>query len=217
MNLRVKGSAAALLAVILMAALAFAAENESAQNTEPDPIRVLLHKMTRVHPASGKRIGARTDARRRKPKCRKCPADTSRKYFIDYVVDGDTLRRSDDERIRLIGVDTPETKHPFKQIEYFGLEASAFTRKAVEGKYVRLSYDHNYRDKYGRILAYVFRDKDNFFLNAEIIRQGYGFAYTRFSFKYMEEFRQLEKDARHAHRGLWASDNSPPPPIDVYE
>jgi micrococcal nuclease len=106
------------------------------------------------------------------------------------------------EKVRLIGVDTPETVHPQKPVEYFGKEASAFTRRMVEGKEVRLEFDWQQRDKYGRLLAYVYLP-DGSFLNAEIIKQGYGFAYTRFPFKYLEEFRQCEKEAREQKRGLW--------------
>ena len=57
------------------------------------------------------------------------------------VIDGDTIELSNGEKIRLIGVDTPETKHPRKPVEYYGKEASAFTKKMVEGKEVRLEYD----------------------------------------------------------------------------
>ena len=68
-----------------------------------------------------------------------------------------------------------------------------------EGKQAWLDSDWEHRDKHGRTLAYVYVE-DSTFLNAEIIRQGYGFAYTRFPFKYLEEFRKLE---REAGRGLW--------------
>ena len=119
------------------------------------------------------------------------------------VVDGDTIILSNNERVRLIGVDTPETKHPQKPVEYFGKEATAFTNRMVGGKVVKLRYDQQRRDKYGRLLAYVYL-VDGTFLNAEIIKQGYGYAYTKFPFKYMEEFRQYEKEAREAKRGLWA-------------
>ncbi len=70
------------------------------------------------------------------------------------------------------------------------------------GKRVRLEYDRERQDKYGRTLAYVYLE-DGTFLNAEIIRQGYGFAYTQFPFKYLEEFRKLEREAQEAGRGLW--------------
>ena len=119
------------------------------------------------------------------------------------VIDGDTIVLSNGEKVRLIGVDTPETKHPQKPVEYYGKEATAFTNRMVGGKVVKLKYDAQRRDKYGRLLAYVYL-MDGTFLNAEIIKQGYGHAYTRFPFKYMEEFRQYEKEAREAKRGLWA-------------
>ena len=127
---------------------------------------------------------------------------------VKRVVDGDTLILENGERVRLIGVDTPETKHPQKPVEYFGKEATAFTRGMVQGKRIRLEFDQGnfhlgHKDKYGRMLAYVFLE-DGTFLNAEIVKQGYGHAYTRFPFRYLKEFRQLEREAREQGRGLWA-------------
>jgi micrococcal nuclease len=119
------------------------------------------------------------------------------------VIDGDTIVLSNGEKVRLIGVDTPETKHPQKPVEYYGKEATAFTKKMVGGRVVKLKYDVQRRDKYGRLLAYVYL-MNGTFLNAEIIKQGYGHAYTRFPFKYMEQFKEYEKEAREAKRGLWA-------------
>jgi micrococcal nuclease len=121
---------------------------------------------------------------------------------VKRVVDGDTLLLTNGEYVRLIDVDTPETKHPEKPIEYFGKDACQFTRGMVEGKEVRLEYDQTRRDRYGRILPYVYL-MDGTFLNAEIIKQGYGFAYTKYPFKYMEEFRGYEREAREKKRGLW--------------
>ena len=121
---------------------------------------------------------------------------------VKRVIDGDTLLLTNGEKVRLIGVDTPETKHPQKPVQRFGREAYLFTRELVEGKEVRLDFDWQRRDKYGRLLAYVYLT-DGTFLNAEIIIQGYGFAYTRFPFKYLEEFRKYEREARENKRGLW--------------
>ena len=121
---------------------------------------------------------------------------------VKRVIDGDTILLADGERVRLIGVDTPETKHPQKPVERFGKEAYLFTKRMVEGKEVHLEYDWQRRDKYNRLLAYVYL-LDGTFLNAEIIKQGYGFAYTRFPFKYLEEFRKYEREARENKRGLW--------------
>ena len=97
---------------------------------------------------------------------------------MKHVVDGDTLLLTSGGTVRSIGVDTPETKHPEKPVEYFAEEAYRFNKKMVEGKEVRLEFDQTRRDRYGRILAYVCL-MDGTFLNAEIIRQGYGFAYTK--------------------------------------
>lgn len=119
------------------------------------------------------------------------------------VVDGDTIVLDGDEKVRLIGVDTPETKDPRKPVQYFGKEAYEFTKGLVEGKKVRLEYDQTRIDKYGRTLAYVYLE-DGTFLNAEIIRKGYGFAYTKYPFKYLDEFRQYEKEARENEKGLWS-------------
>ena len=106
--------------------------------------------------------------------------------------------------VRLIGVDTPETVHPQKPVEYFGKEASAFTRSLAEGQLVRLEADPTNadRDRYGRLLRYVYLE-DGTLLNAVIIAQGYGFAYVKYPFERMEEFRQLEREAREKGRGLW--------------
>ncbi len=123
-------------------------------------------------------------------------------YKVKRVIDGDTLLLFNGERVRLIGVDTPETKHPQKPVEYFGKEAYLFTKQMVDGKEARFEFDRQKRDRYGRLLAYVYL-LDGTFLNAEIIKQGYGFAYTRFPFKHMEEFRRYEREARESRRGLW--------------
>ena len=79
-------------------------------------------------------------------------------HLVERVIDGDTLVLKGGERVRLIGVDTPETVHPQKPVEYFGKEASKFTRGMAEGKRVRLEYEQGapQKDRYGRTLAYVY-------------------------------------------------------------
>jgi micrococcal nuclease len=131
------------------------------------------------------------------------PAPSGEWRVVVRVVDGDTLVLDGGERVRLIGVNTPETKDPRRPVEYFGKEASAFVRRVAEGKRARLEYDQERADRYGRTLAYVYLE-DGTFLNAEIIRQGYGHAYTRFPFRYADEFRAYEREARENNRGLWA-------------
>ena len=143
---------------------------------------------------------------------------------VARVIDGDTLVLDGGERVRLIGVDTPETVHPNKPVERFGKEASAFTRRQADGKKVRLEYDPGTgrKDRYGRTLAYIYMP-DGTLLNLEIIRRGYGHAYTRFPFSRMDEFRAAEREAREAGRGLWADapqqqepdlEKRPRPPVD---
>jgi micrococcal nuclease len=124
------------------------------------------------------------------------------------VVDGDTIkvkigRRT--ETVRLIGIDTPETVDPRRPVEYFGRKASAFVKRMADGEQVQLEPDPecSNRDKYRRLLRYVYLD-DGTLLNAAIIAQGYGFAYTKYPFSRMEEFRRLERAARTKGRGLWA-------------
>lgn len=121
--------------------------------------------------------------------------------------DGDTIRLSTGERIRLIGVDTPELTDNRPEMRRFAEEAAAFVRGLVEGKHVRLEYDRERSDKHRRTLAYVYL-QDGTFLNAEIIRQGFGRVCTQHRFKYREEFRKLEREAEQNSRGLWS--NGPP-------
>jgi micrococcal nuclease len=136
---------------------------------------------------------------------RRAPQPGSAWRTVVRVVDGDTLLLDGDERVRLIGVDTPETVDPRRPVQYFGKEASAFARRMAEGKRVRLAFDQERQDRYGRTLAYVFLE-DGTFLNAEVIRQGYGHAYTRFPFQYADQFRAYEREAREQRRGLWAEE-----------
>jgi len=94
------------------------------------------------------------------------------------------------------------------------IEATAFTKKMVQGKRVRLEFDQandhtGHKDRYKRTLAYVFIE-GGIFLNAEIVKQGYGHAYTRFPFKYLDEFRRYEREARGQRRGLYGLSTESP-------
>jgi micrococcal nuclease len=109
------------------------------------------------------------------------------------------------ETVRLLGVDTPETVHPSRPAERFGKEAGAFTRAQLVGKTVYLAFDWDLRDRYGRLLAYIYLRRGECF-NARLIREGYAHAYTRYSFQFMDEFRVLEQDARKKKRGLWGNE-----------
>lgn len=132
------------------------------------------------------------------------PLNSGAMVVVERVVDGDTLLLANGERVRLLGVNTPETKHPSKPVEPFGEEASAFTRAMVEGRTVRLELDRERRDAYGRILAYVYIDQR--FLNEELIRAGLSFAQTRFPYseQMKRRFKLAEAEARTHRRGLWS-------------
>ena len=129
------------------------------------------------------------------------------------VVDGDTLevKLADRiEKVRLLGIDTPEMGSKDRVVEHLAVEATAFVRALVDGKRVTLETDPqaDTRDRYGRALRYVYLP-DGRMLNAVIVSEGYGHAYTRFPFSKAEEFRKLEREARDAGRGLWNPDAMP--------
>lgn len=126
----------------------------------------------------------------------------SRFLRVLRVIDGDSLEVEGVGEVRLIGVDTPELYHPLKPVQYYAREASEFVKNLVGGSRVRLEYDQERVDKYGRTLAYVFLE-DGRSLNEEIIRNGYGFALLRFPFRHLVRYRQLEAQAREKGLGLW--------------
>ena len=137
--------------------------------------------------------------------------------YVSRVVDGDTLKLSDGERVRLIGIDTPELHYSDKllrdsrrthkdidSIQEMGKIASDFTKGLCDKKKVRLELDVDKHDKYGRLLAYVYLE-DGTFVNAKIMEEGYAQVMTiPPNVKYAEYFLKLEKEARAGHKGLWA-------------
>jgi micrococcal nuclease len=133
------------------------------------------------------------------------PADA----VVTRVVDGDTIHVSvggHDEAVRYIGMDTPETKKPGSPIECFGKAASAENERLVTGRHVRLVYDAERRDRYGRLLAYVYRRPDGLFVNAELVRRGFATLLTiPPNVAHAELFRRLQRTARESNRGLWGS------------
>jgi len=132
-------------------------------------------------------------------------ANEGKYHKIQRIIDGDTIELENIGKIRLIGVDTPELAHPLKPVQFFAKKASEYTRKIAEGKRVKLEYDQERIDKYGRTLAYVYFENGKM-LNSEIIKNGYGFAYTKYPFKYMEEFRRYEREAKEQELGLWGNE-----------
>jgi len=138
------------------------------------------------------------------------------KLYVRRIVDGDTIVLSDGTKVRLIGVDTPEIHNSEKllkdsrrsgrdirTIQRMGSRAKEFTKRKCLGKAVRLEYDVERKDRYGRTLAYV-RLEDGALLNAEIIRSGYGRLMTiPPNVKYADLFLNLEREARKGSKGLW--------------
>ena len=122
---------------------------------------------------------------------------------VEKVIDGDTVVLTDKERVRYIGMDTPELHHPRKAVQPYAREAWEFNRKLVEGQKVRLEFDVERRDRYGRLLAYVFLE-DGRFVNAELLKEGYAQLLTiPPNVRYVDLFTGLQRQAREAKRGLW--------------
>jgi micrococcal nuclease len=125
------------------------------------------------------------------------------------VVDGDTIHVEVDgrrEKVRYIGVDTPESVKPGTRVQCFAKRASAFNQHLVAGQRVRLVPDAEARDRYGRLLAYVYRTSDGLFVNAALVRRGYAHTLTiPPNVAHAGEFRRLAATARRAGRGLWSA------------
>jgi micrococcal nuclease len=124
------------------------------------------------------------------------------KYQVLRVVDGDTIVVDTIGKVRYIGVNTPETHHPTKGVEYYGREACAANQRLVAEKQVRLEYDIQQKDKYGRTLAYVYVGKS--FVNAKLVADGYAQIMTiPPNVKHADYFRTLQRKAQTEGRGLW--------------
>ncbi|MFH1456797.1 MAG: thermonuclease family protein [Patescibacteria group bacterium] len=125
---------------------------------------------------------------------------------ISRVVDGDTVEftcNGKDEKIRIIGIDTPETVHPSKPVQCFGKEASQKMKKIAENKkaILKKGQGSENRDKYGRLLRYI--EINNQDIGAEMIKNGYAFSYKIYPHEKLDEYNQLEKDVRETEKGLW--------------
>lgn len=135
------------------------------------------------------------------------PTGGSSTVKVDRVVDGDTAKvfyEGESEYVRYIGIDTPESVKPDTPVECFGEEAKSFNAQAIEGKRLKLVFDKEKRDHYGRLLAYVYVDGN--LLNAELLRRGYATTLeVSPNTSKAGQFRGLENEARDAGRGLWSA------------
>lgn len=150
------------------------------------------------------------------PKTTNTPQLSENVYKIVYVNDGDTIKLNNNERVRLIGIDTPESRdgdklsrdvkkrHSDRKTQLaMGKKASIYAKSFLEGQSVRLEYDVEQRDRYGRLLAYVYL-MDGTFVNAKIIQEGYAYPLTiPPNVRYAHLFQQWFKEARQQKRGLW--------------
>lgn len=131
-------------------------------------------------------------------------------YAVTDVVDGDTLKINMGgtvETLRLIGIDTPETVDPRKPVQCFGTEASNRAKALLSGQKVSIEADstQDTRDKYGRLLVYIYRD-DGLFFNKAMVADGYAYEYTYDKpYKYQAEFKAAQLAAQNAGKGLWSS------------
>jgi micrococcal nuclease len=137
-------------------------------------------------------------------------------YSVDRFVDGDTIAvkmNGKVEKVRFVGVDTPETHKPNTPVQCYGPAAAAFTKNTIGNRRVRLVSDSlsTDRDRYDRLLRYVYLP-DGTNLNEKLIQDGYGFYYPYFPFTKSQQFAADEQVAMAAHKGLWG--NCHPVPSD---
>lgn len=135
------------------------------------------------------------------------PRDPEQLTTVQRVVDGDTLILAGSQRVRLLGINTPELGRDGRPAEPWAEEARRFLQSAVEGREISLGFDRESYDKYGRRLAYVYRRGT--LINEEIIRAGWSRAETkyRYSESMKVRFRRAEREARDRQAGLWSEDH----------
>lgn len=139
--------------------------------------------------------------------------------LVTRVIDGDTIEVHTEGKlykVRYIGIDTPETKHPTKPVEWMGKEAAAKNEELVGGKIVGLEKDVSDTDRYGRLLRYVWvRD---LMVNAELVRLGFAQVSTYPpDVRYQKRFLQLQREARENGRGLWSTRHDADPGVPAYQ
>lgn len=163
---------------------------------------------------SNNQLGQQTEQKQAVVESTKSSAPTTSQYTyysVVSVVDGDTIKinlNGTTETLRLIGIDTPETVDPRKPVQCFGKEASNKAKELLSGQKVRIEKDSTQgdRDKYGRLLVYVWRE-DGLFFNEYMVKQGYAHEYTYDTpYKYQAQFKSDEIYARTNQLGLWSPD-----------
>ena len=126
------------------------------------------------------------------------------KVKVLRVVDGDTIEIEGGQKIRYIGVDTPETVDPRRSPQCFGKEASNYNKELVENKEVYLEKDVSETDKYGRLLRYIYLESESVSINEQLVKEGYAVSSSYPpDIKYQDKFKAAEEEARNNKRGLW--------------
>lgn len=132
------------------------------------------------------------------------PETATETALVSEVIDGDTIRLSTGEKVRYIGVDTPETVDPNKEVQCYGGEASIVNEQLVLGKMVVLEKDLSETDRYGRLLRYVWLD--GMMVNQYLVQEGYAVAKQyKPDTKYHQFFEQAQAEAQVQKKGLWAN------------
>lgn len=190
-----------VLLIVGVFLLASVAACESTQKVEQKP-RVKKEQKAKKAPPAKPEPGPKAE----KPKPKPAPSLPPRqKAFVTRVIDGDTFVIATGQRVRLIGINTPEVNQPYY------LEAKQKLASLIENKEVQMEKDVSETDKYGRLLRYVYID--SLFVNAELVKEGYAQAFTYPpDVKHADEFVTLEREARAAGKGLWAVRKTPPAP-----
>jgi micrococcal nuclease len=125
-----------------------------------------------------------------------------KEVIVVKVIDGDTIVLENGERVRYLGIDAPETPYSFRRETPYWKEAKEFNEKLVKNKKVRLEFDVEKRDKYDRLLAYVFVGST--FVNGELVEKGYARVYHRYNkLRFYPLLKELEKKAKEKKLGIW--------------
>lgn len=137
------------------------------------------------------------------------------KVKVSRVIDGDTVELTDGRTVRYLNMDTPETKKPGTPVQCFGLEASSFNKKLVDGQEIEIKPDKENEDRYGRILRFIFLKGSNSqkieeSLNAKMVNEGYARSMIiKPNTTYQNIFKDLEKEAKNKKLGIWGNCDNP--------
>ncbi len=132
---------------------------------------------------------------------------------VEKVIDGDTIQLTTGQRVRYIGIDTPETKHPKKSVQCYGREAASRNRELVEGKKILMEKDVSNTDRYDRLLRYIYLQnpeatQEALFINEYLVEQGYAQALTYPpAVKYNQQMIDAQRVAQKEKKGLWGKCN----------